>query len=672
MSREAKTIITAEDKTKPGITSAIGNILGLDEATKKLGKTIATAFTVGAIAGGLKKIADFGADSYKAFAEAERAVVSFNNALKSRTDISRSSLESFNSSFSKSFGVDGEAILGMQTMLLASGRTQGQIEKLMEAAQGLSAATGKDLKVSVEELNKSFSGTEGRLGALIPELKDLSDEQLKAGDGVDVILEKFGHLNTSISGLADTRLKNLTNAWNDFKEAIGSWVAPAVNPFLDFVTDIIGGWRDAIEAHNNYNDAIKKGIKERSLEDQKVILQKQIADRESAARVIALNFVGTDTRRDAGSMYAKQIARLPETKEAEELTKQLQAVEAEIIALNTATVTAGLEEKKKTEEAKKNTDRLNAAAEDLKTSLERSAKIGGFGPNMGSAQGDMDTKDFVMSGVVDPVTGVGGIGRGSYQDRDMTPMGDGDIGMSDIGGFGDIFSSILGGLSPLIDGFMGLIPAVSSVSQILKPLETVLAAAMSVLAPVIDSLLTPLVGILNIVGQTLGMLLVPVLNMLAPVIQLVTEMFVFQYNLLRPVFEFLSDSLNFLGDSMSIAINWIMAGVWKMLDWIDDYINIGSGFGSKADAAEDATKIDPRRWFKTTEFKELTTAAVVAAGKKTVPGSAGGAGGAGASYTGSQSITFNFYNQGNVVGSGGLQELAMTINQIIVQNQRYA
>jgi hypothetical protein len=47
-------------------------------------------------------------------------------------------------------------------------------------------------------------------------------------------------------------------------------------------------------------------------------------------------------------------------------------------------------------------------------------------------------------------------------------------------------------------------------------------------------------------------------------------------------------------------------------------------------------------------------------------------GGAGASYTGSQSITFNFYNQGNVVGSGGLQELANIIDSLIKQNARYA
>jgi len=647
MAREAKTIITAEDKTKPGVTSAIGNILGLDEATKKLGKTIATAFTVGAIAGGLKKIVDFGADSYKAFAEAERAVVSFNNALKSRTDISRSSLESFNSSFSKSFGVDGEAILGMQTMLLASGRTQGQIEKLMNAAQGLSAATGKDLKTSVEELNKSFSGTEGRLGALIPELKDLSDEQLKAGDGVDVILEKFGHLNESISELSDTKLKNLTNAWDDFKEAIGSWVAPVVNPFLDFVTDIIGGWRDAIEAHNNYNDAIKKGIKERTLEDQKVILQKQIADRESAARVIALNFVGTDTRRDAGSMYAKQIARLPETKEAEALTKQLQAVEAEIIALNTAMVTAGLEEKKKTEEAKKNTgaaESTDNSQYDIQSAMQAAIKAGQF--NVVAAMQSYMSLQPDQPGI----TGVGGIGRGSYQDRDMTPMGDGDIGMSGIGGFGDIISSLAGGLSPLIEMFGGMFTSLSSVVQIMNPLQTILGAMFEVIAPLIDTLLTPLVGILRIVGQALGAILVPILKQLEPIIRFITTAFVWLYN--------------YAIVPLANVFIWMQVMVQNMIASLFNSIRafarkVGIDLGDKMD------KVD----YSDSKLTTINLEDVTAAEAATVSGQSGGSG---ASYTGSQSVTFNFYNQGNVVGSGGLEELATLIDSIIKRNARYA
>jgi hypothetical protein len=50
----------------------------------------------------------------------------------------------------------------------------------------------------------------------------------------------------------------------------------------------------------------------------------------------------------------------------------------------------------------------------------------------------------------------------------------------------------------------------------------------------------------------------------------------------------------------------------------------------------------------------------------------GASGGGGATYTGGQTITFNFYNQGNVVGSGGMQELAVTIDGLIKQNARYA
>jgi len=35
-------------------------------------------------------------------------------------------------------------------------------------------------------------------------------------------------------------------------------------------------------------------------------------------------------------------------------------------------------------------------------------------------------------------------------------------------------------------------------------------------------------------------------------------------------------------------------------------------------------------------------------------------------------VTFNFYNQGNVVGSGGLVELAHLLRDILVTEERYA
>jgi len=61
---------------------------------------------------------------------------------------------------------------------------------------------------------------------------------------------------------------------------------------------------------------------------------------------------------------------------------------------------------------------------------------------------------------------------------------------------------------------------------------------------------------------------------------------------------------------------------------------------------------------------------------ETTPATSGGgySGGSssGASYSGSQAITFNFYNQGNVVGQGGLEELAAIIQGILQRNARYA
>ena len=69
MAREAKYIITSEDKSAAGVQSAIRNLLGIDEAAQKIGSALKTAFTVTAIAETAKKIADFGVDCVKTFGD---------------------------------------------------------------------------------------------------------------------------------------------------------------------------------------------------------------------------------------------------------------------------------------------------------------------------------------------------------------------------------------------------------------------------------------------------------------------------------------------------------------------------------------------------------------------------------------------------------------------------
>jgi len=193
---------------------------------------------------------------------------------------------------------------------------------------------------------------------------------------------------------------------------------------------------------------------------------------------------------------------------------------------------------------------------------------------------------------------------------------------------------------PLIDGFMGIFGSLSSVKMILDPLSLIFEGIFEVLGPLIDELLAPIIGILKIFGKILGQMLVPVLNMLTPVFEgLAKVMLWFANKVMIPVANFIIGIWNGIAKALNKALGW--AGVKiKYADKIDEY--------SMDDAAAEGAD---------------TTASNA---------STSGTTGAGAQYTGSQAITFNFYNQGNVVGTGGLEELALIIDNLISRNARYA
>jgi hypothetical protein len=205
------------------------------------------------------------------------------------------------------------------------------------------------------------------------------------------------------------------------------------------------------------------------------------------------------------------------------------------------------------------------------------------------------------------------------------------------------------------DGLGSMIGSLASVQQVLNPITTILAGMMEVLGPVINELLTPIVGILRIVGKVLGAVLVPALKAMAPIIDIIMKAFVWLYNYAIMPFA-----------NMMIAINvLIYNGFAKMINGILSMIDNINILGWSPDVSYRVAELN----YADLALKPITEADVTSEGSQ---GNAETTAAASASYTGSRSITFNFYNQGNVVGAGGLEELAAIINSLIQRDARYA
>jgi hypothetical protein len=149
--------------------------------------------------------------------EGENALNSLNSALKLSGDFSNEAskqMQEFASKMQDSTGVADDVIVQQLAMAKSFGASNEQATKLVDAALNLSAATGQSLESSVRNLGKSLGGMTGELGEMIPALKDMTAEQLKAGEAIGFVLDRFG-------GAAADKMNTFTGAVTAMKTAQG-------------------------------------------------------------------------------------------------------------------------------------------------------------------------------------------------------------------------------------------------------------------------------------------------------------------------------------------------------------------------------------------------------------------------------------------------------------------
>lgn len=118
-----------------------------------------------------------------------------------------------------------EAILQQQSFLVSLGLTAEQIENIMLAATNLASTGMTSLESATKNIAKTLGGMTGELGELIPQLKNLSKEELKAGEAVDFLLERYSGMNEMMTkGLQGWR-DQVTNIKGDMTEKLGGIMA---------------------------------------------------------------------------------------------------------------------------------------------------------------------------------------------------------------------------------------------------------------------------------------------------------------------------------------------------------------------------------------------------------------------------------------------------------------
>lgn len=200
---------------------------GMEKKLSSLGKSLSKSLTVPLTALGAVALSN---------AETQiQAESRLMTALGGRADVQQRLLSQASEIQSRSV-IGDEVIISQQAYLASLGRTEQEIKDMIEASVQLSAATGMSLESAVKNLAKTYGGLTGELGESIPQLKEMTAEQLKSGEAVKFVLNNYkGYAETAAkNGLG--AMKQLKNAWGDLLEQVGT----AMMPFVTKVSRMLG------------------------------------------------------------------------------------------------------------------------------------------------------------------------------------------------------------------------------------------------------------------------------------------------------------------------------------------------------------------------------------------------------------------------------------------------
>lgn len=171
------------------------------------------------------ELVDFLKSASKAAAEDEVAFKKLATALELSGDASASSLQDFadfSNEMQRNVGIADDVIASQLALAKSYGLTNKEAKDLVKAAADLAAVQGTDLNTAVEQLAKTYNGFKDKsLAKLIPEVNQLTKEQLAAGEAVRLLTERFGGAGLKNTETFAGSINKLSLAYGDLLENIG-------------------------------------------------------------------------------------------------------------------------------------------------------------------------------------------------------------------------------------------------------------------------------------------------------------------------------------------------------------------------------------------------------------------------------------------------------------------
>lgn len=231
--------VNAKNNTSKGLK-------GAESSIKSLGRTVTNVkkLFVGFLAlKGIQQTIRGINDTVDAFQKQQRALSNLTASIGTNANASAASLQriiKFTGQLQKN-SIYGDEMLQEQAAFLSNMQlTEDQIKDTLTAAAELATAGIGTLESNVRELSKTFNGNAGRMAQLVPGMKELTEEQLRNGEAVALINERYeGLAQNFASNTLAGRSAQASNVIGDIKEQLGGIFAMGKMDFLGNVMPVL-------------------------------------------------------------------------------------------------------------------------------------------------------------------------------------------------------------------------------------------------------------------------------------------------------------------------------------------------------------------------------------------------------------------------------------------------
>ena len=174
-------------------------------------------------------------DTAQAFGEQERVTLRLTSVLAAHGVTSKNVVQAYAdmaSALQKTTQYSDEEIASVQEILTNWGVMPSKMREAVQTSIALAVRTG-DLSSAAEILGQAFDGNTRRLARLLPGIKGLEAGSLSAGDAMKMIRAQIGDTAQREAEGYIGKVKQLNNAWGDFKETLGQYVVPALKSLIE-------------------------------------------------------------------------------------------------------------------------------------------------------------------------------------------------------------------------------------------------------------------------------------------------------------------------------------------------------------------------------------------------------------------------------------------------------